>query len=146
MTERKPRDESWEAWANRKLEEALEAGAFDHPEGQGEPLPGIEGPYDPLWWVRRKIEEEGLNVLPPSLSARREAERALEAAFRLADERQFLAALDAVNAFIRRANAVSVWGPPTTLRPLVPSRALALWRETLRGGLAWPEARDRLMP
>ena len=111
MTERKPRDESWEAWANRKLEEALEAGAFDHPEGQGEPLPGIEGPYDPLWWVRRKIEEEGLNVLPPSLSARREAERALEAAFRLADERQFLAALDAVNAFIRRANAVSVWGP-----------------------------------
>lgn len=44
---------------NRVLS-AMEEGAFDNLPGEGKPLPGIDEPYDPMWWVRQWVRREGL--------------------------------------------------------------------------------------
>jgi hypothetical protein len=50
--------------AENRIREAIEAGQLDDLPGLGKPIPGIDEPYDPLWWVKswmqRVQEEHGL--------------------------------------------------------------------------------------
>jgi len=46
--------------AENKLRAAIEAGEFDNLPGLGKPSPLIDEPYDPFWWVRRKLRAEQL--------------------------------------------------------------------------------------
>jgi hypothetical protein len=48
--------------AENKLRAAIEAGEFDNLPGLGRPSPLIDEPYDPFWWIRRKLQRE---QLPP---------------------------------------------------------------------------------
>jgi hypothetical protein len=50
--------------AENKLRAAIEAGQFDHLPGLGKPSPIIDEPYDPFWWVRRKLRAEQLPAGP----------------------------------------------------------------------------------
>lgn len=77
MTERKPWNVPFESWVERQIRLAQERGEFDNLAGAGKPLPHIND-TDELWWVKRKLREEGLSteaLLPPSLQLRREVER-----------------------------------------------------------------------
>jgi hypothetical protein len=49
--------------AEDKLAAAIAAGEFDHLPGLGKPHPIFDEPYDPLWWVRRKLAREGLQPM-----------------------------------------------------------------------------------
>jgi DnaJ-like protein len=50
--------------AENRIREAIEAGELENLPGLGKPIPGIDEPYDPLWWVKgwmkRIAEERGL--------------------------------------------------------------------------------------
>jgi hypothetical protein len=50
--------------AENKLRAAIEAGEFDNLPGFGKPSPVIDEPYDPYWWIRRKLQREGVAVNP----------------------------------------------------------------------------------
>jgi hypothetical protein len=50
------RDDIPESLPERLIREAIEAGEFDHLEGQGKPLPGAGQPDDDLWWVRAWVK------------------------------------------------------------------------------------------
>ena len=50
--------------AENKLLAAIEAGEFDNLPGFGKPSPLIDEPYDPLWWIRRKLRQENLPADP----------------------------------------------------------------------------------
>jgi hypothetical protein len=50
----------------------MAAGEFDNLPGLGQRLPLMDEPYDPLWWIRRKLKLEELNA---SLSAPRDVQR-----------------------------------------------------------------------
>ena len=50
--------------ADNKIRAAIEAGEFDNLPGFGKPSPLIDEPYDPLWWVRRKLRQEELPADP----------------------------------------------------------------------------------
>jgi len=50
--------------ADSKIRAAIEAGEFDNLPGFGKPSPLIDEPYDPLWWVRRKLRQEELPADP----------------------------------------------------------------------------------
>ncbi len=50
--------------AENKLRAAIEAGEFDNLPGLGKPSPLIDEPYDPFWWVRRKLRRENLPADP----------------------------------------------------------------------------------
>lgn len=69
MTERKPPGVSWESWFEQQIREAQAAGAFDNLAGAGKPLPDLDKPYDPDWWVKQLVRREQVSVLPPALDA-----------------------------------------------------------------------------
>ena len=119
---------SWESWVEEKIQTAQAEGGFDRLEGTGKPIPGLDAPYDPLWWVKKLLEREKLSVLPPALEVRAKVSRALEAIWPQSGEAEVRARVAAINAEIARANRISADGPPTTLAPLDVDEILAQWR------------------
>jgi len=55
--------------AEDKIRAAMNAGQFDNLPGFGQPSELIDEPYDPLWWVRRKLKIENLPVARPSVGS-----------------------------------------------------------------------------
>ncbi len=47
--------------AENRVREAIEEGQFDDPPGLGQPIPDIDEPYDPDWWIKKWIRREGMN-------------------------------------------------------------------------------------
>lgn len=48
--------------AEDKIRAAIAAGEFDNIPGLGKPHPIIDEPYDPMWWIRRKLAREQIKV------------------------------------------------------------------------------------
>lgn len=128
MTERKPPERSWESWVEEQIQNAQRDGEFDRLEGKGRPIPGIEEPYDPLWWVKKLLEREKLSVLPLALEVRAKADHMLDEVWTLPTEARVVDRVAAINAEIARANRTTAAGPPTTLSPLDPDTVLEEWR------------------
>ncbi len=138
MTELKPPHKSWKTWVEEQIQRAQQEGEFDRLEGKGKPIPGIEAPYDPLWWIKRLLEREKLSVLPLALEIRATVDRVIEGLWLLDSERDVRERVAAINAEIARANRTTAQGPPTTLSPLDVDEVLARWREQARA----PGSRD----
>jgi len=133
MSERKPPGKRWESWAEEQIREAQAEGGFEKLEGHGKPIPGLDAPYDPLWWVKKLLEREKLSVLPLALEVRAKVDRALEAIWSLPREAEVRERVTAINAEIGRANRITAEGPPTTLAPLDADEILAEWRRRRDG-------------
>jgi hypothetical protein len=50
--------------AENKIRAAIEAGEFDNLPGFGKPAAIFDEPYDPYWWIRRKLEREQIAISP----------------------------------------------------------------------------------
>lgn len=128
MTERKPPGVSFESFVDKQIREAAERGEFARLKGFGKPLEDDTAPYDELWWVKQKMHREGASVLPPSLTLRKEAEDAAEAARTAVSETQLRRILGAINTKIAAALARPPAGPPLNLTPFDVEAAVAEWR------------------
>ena len=62
MSARKPPGLGWESWIDRQVREAEERGEFDDLPGAGKPTPGLDKPFDELWWVKDKLRQSGLGL------------------------------------------------------------------------------------
>jgi Domain of unknown function (DUF1992) len=129
VSERKPADVSWESWVERQIREAQERGEFDDLAGAGKPIADLDRPYDEMWWIRKKFEEDKLSVLPPALQVRRDLERAREQIDRTGSEQQVRQIIAGINAHIRQTNRTTMHGPPTTVMPLDEERTVREWRK-----------------
>lgn len=49
--------------AENRIRHAIEEGQFDNLQGQGQPIPDIDEPYDPLWWVKKWVRREQMGNL-----------------------------------------------------------------------------------
>ncbi|MEV0602053.1 DUF1992 domain-containing protein [Streptomyces sp. NPDC050315] len=132
MTDRKPPGVSFETWVDRQIREAAERGEFDDLPGAGEPLKGLNKPYDEMWWVRDKMERESLSYLPPTLALRKEAEDALAAARGARSEREARHIVADINGRIREALKNPPPGPPLGLAPYDPEEVVKEWRAAVR--------------
>lgn len=68
----------WESLADKRIREAMERGEFDNLKGAGRPLPSIDKPYDPDWWINALVERENLDLsgaMHPTMALRAEAKR-----------------------------------------------------------------------
>ena len=106
-----PLSAPFESWIEQQIRDALEKGLFDDLPGSGKPLPDLDEPYDPLWWVKRKLRDENLSLLPDALQIRLDLDKALEAR----TETELREALSELNERIARLNSRVTEGPPTTL-------------------------------
>jgi Domain of unknown function (DUF1992) len=129
LTERKPTGENFESWVERRIREAQERGEFDNLSGAGKPIADLDQPYDALWWVKRKLRQEQLSYLPPTLALRKEAEEALDAAARARSEADVRRIVERINHKILEANRKAASGPPLDLMPFDVERVVAAWRE-----------------
>lgn len=111
---RMPLAAQFESWIEEQIRDAQEKGVFDNLPGLGKPLPDLDGPHDPMWWVKRKLRDENLSLLPDALQIRVDLERALEAR----TEPELREALSQMNQRIALLNSRVVDGPPTTLAPV----------------------------
>jgi hypothetical protein len=114
----------FESWIEQQIRAAQEKGLFDHLPGAGKPLPGLDEPHDPLWWVKRKLRDENLSLLPEALQIRLDLDRALGAL----TESELREALAELNERIARLNSRVTEGPPTTLAPLDIEAVVQRWR------------------
>jgi hypothetical protein len=105
MTDRKPPGVGFGTWVEHKIREAAERGAFDNLPGAGKPIPDLDKPHDELWWIKRKLHDEQLAYLPPTIALRKEAEAALAAAARAGSEAEVRAIVAGINAKIAEATA-----------------------------------------
>ncbi|MFF7182021.1 DnaJ family domain-containing protein [Streptomyces sp. NPDC008121] len=129
MTERKPPGVSFESFVDKQIREAAERGEFKRLAGFGRPLDDDRAPYDELWWIKGKIHSEGGSVLPPSLTLRKEAEDAVEAAGRAVSESQVRRILDEINKKIAEALKRPPSGPPLNLKPFDVDAMVEEWRK-----------------
>ena len=128
MTERKPPDLPWESWTERLIREAMERGEFDNLPGQGQPLPGLNGPDDALWWIRDKLRREQVSCLPPALALRKEVDETMDRVAASRTESEVRRLVAAVNERIIYVNSHLTYGPPSTLVPLDVERVVQEWR------------------
>jgi hypothetical protein len=128
MTDRKPPGVGFGTWVEHKIREAAERGAFDNLPGAGKPIPDLDKPHDELWWIKRKLRDERLAYLPPTIALRKEAEAALAAAARAGSETEVRAIVAEINARIADGNRKAASGPPLNLAPFDPERVVARWR------------------
>lgn len=133
MTERKPHGMSVESWVDRQIREAAERGAFDDLPGAGKPLTGVDRPYDENWWIKDKLQQEGVSVLPPALALRKETEDAVAEARAARSEAEVRRIVTDVNDRIRQALRFPPPGPPLRLAPLDVEQCVRDWRRNKRG-------------
>ncbi len=128
MTREKPPDKAWNVWIEQLIQEARDAGEFEHLEGKGRPISGGEAPYDPDWWVKKLLEREKISVLPPALELLRKVEAELAKLWAARHEDDVRARVQVLNAEIARVNARVAVGPPTRLAPLDVDDVVREWR------------------
>ena len=135
MTERKPPEESWESFTERKIREAQSEGAFANLPGFGKPIPGIDEPADENRWIREKLRQEQFVVLPPILEARLRKERELAALPQMTSEHEVRRRMERLNEEIRKAHYSHVAGPSEGVLPVDVEAALGEWRRLRSGGV-----------
>lgn len=128
MADQKPEGMSWASWSETLIQRAQAEGRFANLAGEGRPLPGLEGPYDELWWARNLLEREQIAFLPAALRIRRDAERTLQALAQIDTETRVRAEIAALNSRIRQVNATAFEGPPTSFATLDIEVVLRRWR------------------
>jgi hypothetical protein len=119
--------QTWESLADKRIREAQEAGEFDNLPGAGQPIAGLDEPDDDLWWVKRKLREEKVSLLPPALQLRVDVEQGLARIWPLATAAEVERAVAALNEHIRQSNLKCIWGPPSTTLPLEAAEVLREW-------------------
>ena len=130
MTERKPASESWESFTERQIRQAQEAGEFSNLPGFGHPIPGIDQPLDENWWLKQKLRDEQLSVVPPVIEARLARERVLAELSQLGNEAAVRRKLDELNRVIRKAHFSTTSGPSAGVFPVDIEATISEWRRS----------------
>lgn len=112
------------------LDRAIKRGDFDDLPGLGKPLTGLHGSSDPDWWIKQKMNDEGINgVAPAAFQLRKEnavLEDTLDAFTAESDVREYLAGF---NARVREAVMDLRDGPPVFTPPRDVEKEVAAWRQ-----------------
>jgi len=116
-------------WVDRVVADAVARGDFDDLPLAGKPIPGIDRPHDPDWWLKSLVEREHLTGLAPEAIQLRTDAAALEQ--RLDAERyepRVRQLVEELNARIVEARRQLLGGPPvvTPLRDV--DEEVARWR------------------
>ncbi|MEV7721431.1 DUF1992 domain-containing protein [Streptomyces sp. NPDC088184] len=128
VTERKPAGVSFESWVDKQIRESEQRGDISQLPGFGKPLDSLAAPYDENWWIKQKMQREGVSVLPPALALRKQAEDVAEAVSGARTEAEVRSMLAEVNEKIHAAIRRPPPGPVLNLEPFDIDAVVAEWR------------------
>ena len=126
---RRLRAEHHGRWVELEIQRAIRRGDFDDLPGAGKPLPDRGDEHDPEWWLKRLVEREQLNLLPPALALRTEDARLEQTLDALGSERQVREHLESFNARVVEARRQLQGGPPVVTSTRDVEHEIAQWRE-----------------
>ena len=127
-------------WVDLQVQRAIERGEFDNLPGTGKPIPDLDIPHDPNWWLKRFIEREQITgVLPPALALRVEDAKLNDVLDAQSSERRVREMLDDFNARIVSARRQLQGGPPVITPTRDVEAEVEAWRQRRRERLT----RDR---
>ena len=117
-------------WVELQVQQAMRRGEFDNLPGTGKPIPDLDAPHDPDWWLKRLIERERITgVLPPALSLRTEDAHLDETLDRETTPDGVRRVVEDFNARIIEARRQLQGGPPV-ITPLRDADAeIASWQQ-----------------
>lgn len=81
-----------------------------------------------MWWVKRKLRDEQLSYLPPSLALRKEAHDVLAGVSQARTEAEVRDRIGAINDKIRDTIRLGIRGPEFNLTPFNVERIVEDWR------------------
>jgi hypothetical protein len=117
-------------WLDAQVRNAMARGEFDNLPGAGKPIPGLDKPYDPDWWVKRLIERENITgVLPPALALRKEDALLTERIDEQVAEGDVRRLLEDFNARVVDARRQLLGGPPVITPTRDIDAEVEAWRE-----------------
>lgn len=112
------------------LDRAIKRGDFDDLPGLGKPLSGLHSSSDPDWWIKQKMDSEGINgVARPAFQLRKEnavLEDTVDAFSTESDVRDYLSGF---NARVREAVMDLRDGPPVFTPPRDVEKEVVAWRQ-----------------
>ena len=117
-------------WVDFQIRQAMARGEFDNLPGAGKPIPGIDRPHDPDWWLKSLIQRERITgVLPPALALRKDDAALEDEIDRCSTEKAVTELLDGFNRRVVEARRQLQGGPPviTPLRDV--DAELQAWRD-----------------
>lgn len=132
MTGRKPPGVTWESWSEQAIADGIRRGDFDNLPGRGKPIDGLDDAHDELWWVRRKLHDEDIDALPPTLAVRRDRQQFLDNLASVPSEAKVRHLTEELNERIRTINRYGAAGPPSTLTVMDAERIVDRWHEARR--------------
>jgi hypothetical protein len=128
-------------WVELQVQQAMRRGEFDNLPGTGKPIPGLDAPHDPDWWLKRLIERERITgVLPPALALRTEDSRMDETLDHETTPDGVRRVVEDFNARVVEARRQLQGGPPviTPLRDV--AREITAWEERRTARVAHQKA------
>lgn len=125
---RKPNGISFEKFAEQQLKAAFEAGEFQRLPGHGRPIPGIDEPLDENWWIKKKLRDEQVSLLPPLLEAKRDIQQTRERIRTIRSETRVRVELEKLRDRVRKALDSPAPSPPVYVMPVDLESELAAWR------------------
>lgn len=120
----------WASFVEEQIREAQANGEFENLPGFGQPLPGIDEPYDENWWLKEKLRRERISALPPALEIALDKERTLARLSSLTCEVEVRRELAALNDRIGQAHYRCYWGPPSNTVPVEVEEFIRQWRDS----------------
>jgi len=118
---------AWQLIANAKIEQAIQEGQFNALPGFGKPLNLDPANNAGDCWLKRKAQQENLEILPPALVLKRHVERKQQAILEIRDEAKARTALLELNEMIEKSLMNILWGPPCDVLPLETERFMEAW-------------------
>lgn len=122
-----------ETWVDQTIRQAQRRGDFDNLPGAGKPLPSLDNPGDPDWWIRGLIKREKVDLaaaLPGPMALRRERETYPESLLHLPDEAAVREVLEDFNdrVIADRKRPHAGQGSPTVVGRVDVDRMIERWR------------------
>ncbi|MGO4452468.1 J-domain-containing protein [Arthrobacter sp. RAF14] len=117
------------ARADYLVREAMAQGKFENLQYAGKPIPGLDGGYDPDWWLKGLIQRENLSGLAPEAILLRTVDRELDSTLDgLPGERQVREALEEFNRRVINARRQLQGGPPVVTPTRDVEEEVGRWR------------------
>lgn len=117
----------FESWVDRQIREAMERGAFDNLPGAGRPL---ELSDDPDWWIKSKMEREGIKpAVPEAIALRREVDALQDTLADVHTREAARAICDDLNARIKQHYLSASVRPTVLVRRVDVDAELRLWEQ-----------------
>ncbi len=117
------------ARADYLVREAMAQGKFENLQYAGKPIPGLDGGYDPDWWLKGLIQRENLSGLAPEAILLRTVDRDLDSTLDgLPGERQVREALEEFNRRVINARRQLQGGPPVVTPTRDVEEEVERWR------------------